>query len=237
MVPDRARSPARGPSLYKKKKRSFLLEAASFGPDKDQEHSQGSRSVLKTAHFCLRTASFLGPHRARSPARGPGLYYKQLISAWEHLVLGPHRAQEPSQGSRSVLKKKKTAHFCLRTASFVPNQDQEPRQGSRSVLKSSSFLLANSFCWVKAIHFCLRTASFGSTEDTEPSQGFSSVLKKNSEDATYVSHGSATSPEHSPRDLQLSKWQPQTGCSTGATCRAQQGFRHRDLNPGRSGEG
>ena len=94
-----ARNPARGPGLFT----SFLLENSQqafrkaqqapsgrwplisgreqplLDPNRarskqGQEHSQGSRSVLKTAHFCLRTATLEGssrPNRTRSPARGP----------------------------------------------------------------------------------------------------------------------------------------------------------------------
>ena len=76
------------------KNSSFLLENSQ-----SQGSSQGSRSVLKTAHFCLRTASFVSKH-----------------------------GQEHSQGSRSVLQ---TAHFCLRTACFESKQGQEHSQGPR----------------------------------------------------------------------------------------------------------
>ena len=62
-------------------------------------------------------------------------------------------------GRQSVLKNlsparvqvcSKTAHFWLRTASFVPKQGQEPSQGSRSVLKTA--------------HSWSRTASFASKQ-------------------------------------------------------------------------
>ena len=132
-----ARGPARGPSLLYTNS-SFLLENRLFcvqtGPgaqpvvqvgsknssfllenSQSQGSSQGSRSVLKTAHFCLRTASFVSKH-----------------------------GQEHSQGSRSVLQ---TAHFCLRTAFLSPSKARSTARGPGTQVrpKTSHICLRRSF--------------------------------------------------------------------------------------------
>ena len=139
----------------------FGLKAASFGATQGQEPSQGSMSVLKTAHL------------ARSPGRGPGL----LKTASVVFTQG----QEHRQGSRSVCTQNNSflpensffflgggphRAICLRTASFGSRQGQEPRR-VQVCTKSSSFLLEKRFLCVHAgpgaqpgVQLCTTSSSF-----------------------------------------------------------------------------
>ena len=136
-----------GVQVCTKQTAHFCLRTVSFGPTHDQEPSQGSRSVLQTAHFCLRTASFwvhTGPG-AQAGVQVCTKIKKQLISAWEHLLLGPHKARSPAKGSRSV--QKKAAHFRLKNSIFWVHTGPGAQPVVQVCTENGSFLLENSmFC-------------------------------------------------------------------------------------------
>ena len=114
--PTRARSTARGPG------EQLLLD-----PSRVWEPCQGSRSALKAAHFCLRTASYRS-NQSQQPSQ---VCSKSTL----FLLESNHPWAQTGPGVLTV------AHFCLRSATFGYKQGQEPNQGSRSVLKTGPFCL------------------------------------------------------------------------------------------------